>query len=341
MYRNKLKKNNYSLHTNLPNILRNSKYQLKSNNIGFLKSENQKNSMNFSGGKQLDTNTMNDMNSRFNFNFKDVRVHDDSSISNSAEFLNAKAYTSGNHIVFGQGQYRPATRKGKELLAHELAHVVQNTRYETTSQTEKRAEIAMKKVTEGKNISHELVGGASTKFHLQKKDENKKDRAKKRNQQKMSIPPDKLMKGLKPATKKEEESPEMPSRIPIPFLSKGRFSLGLRLGFPKLPEASELQTRLFSGHPDVLKESLNRAKIINQVLTGEVPSGWQETDKGEFARAVWGIFSTNIAPDLAKKITSGLTMSTGPGGPSFELDLILITDFSSEIGGGVSFTVKF
>jgi hypothetical protein len=77
---------------------------------------------------------------------------------------------------------------------------------------------------------------------------------------------------------------------------------------------------------------------MNEILTGEIPTGWEAIDKGQLARAIWGIFSTHIAPDLASSISSGLSTSTGPGGLSLELDLVLLTDFS---GGGLSFSVQF
>src|SRR6185503_11017421 len=53
------------------------------------------------------------------------RVHSDSAAANSANAVSASAYTVGHHVVFGQGHYRPNTSSGRELLAHELAHVVQ------------------------------------------------------------------------------------------------------------------------------------------------------------------------------------------------------------------------
>ena len=59
------------------------------------------------------------------FDFGGVRLHTDGQAAASAAAIGAKAYTIGNHIVFGAGQYRPATAEGRELLAHELAHVVQ------------------------------------------------------------------------------------------------------------------------------------------------------------------------------------------------------------------------
>lgn len=57
--------------------------------------------------------------------FADVRVHTDTAAAESARGLTAYAYTVGTHIVFGDGQYRPGTDAGQRLIAHELAHTVQ------------------------------------------------------------------------------------------------------------------------------------------------------------------------------------------------------------------------
>lgn len=78
-----------------------------------------------SGGRPFDANTRAFMESRFNQDFGHVRIHDSDKGAESASSINALAYTLGNHIVFNKGQYAPYTRKGKKLLAHELAHVVQ------------------------------------------------------------------------------------------------------------------------------------------------------------------------------------------------------------------------
>ena len=52
-------------------------------------------------------------------------MHDNGLAHQSSAQINALAYTHGNHVVFGAGQYQPNTKQGKELLAHELTHVVQ------------------------------------------------------------------------------------------------------------------------------------------------------------------------------------------------------------------------
>jgi hypothetical protein len=62
---------------------------------------------------------------RFGHDFSKVRIHADDQAAQSAQAVNALAYTVGHHVVFGLGQFQPATLPGKQLLAHELAHVVQ------------------------------------------------------------------------------------------------------------------------------------------------------------------------------------------------------------------------
>lgn len=54
-----------------------------------------------------------------------VRVHDDPAARSMAEALHARAYTSGSHIGFAEGEYDPASASGRALIAHELAHVAQ------------------------------------------------------------------------------------------------------------------------------------------------------------------------------------------------------------------------
>jgi len=59
------------------------------------------------------------------FDFSGVRVHSDAAAARSAREINARAYTVGEHIVFGERHYEPHTAAGQQLLAHELTHVVQ------------------------------------------------------------------------------------------------------------------------------------------------------------------------------------------------------------------------
>lgn len=62
---------------------------------------------------------------RFASNFNQVRIHTNHQANVFAASINAKAYTSGNNIVFGKGYFQPESYTGKHLLAHELTHVIQ------------------------------------------------------------------------------------------------------------------------------------------------------------------------------------------------------------------------
>lgn len=62
---------------------------------------------------------------RFGVDFKHVRVHTDSRAAEAANSIQAKAFTVGKNIAFGIGRYAPHSHSGRQLLAHELAHVVQ------------------------------------------------------------------------------------------------------------------------------------------------------------------------------------------------------------------------
>jgi hypothetical protein len=55
--------------------------------------------------------------------FSSIRVHTDALAAAAARSVNARAFASGRHLVFGEGEYRPDTRAGQRLLSHELAHV--------------------------------------------------------------------------------------------------------------------------------------------------------------------------------------------------------------------------
>ena len=79
-------------------------------------------------GRPLEPVLQQDMGQRFGHDFSRVRVHTGGPAQQSAEEVNANAYTAGHNIVFGAGRFAPATVEGRRLLAHELTHVVQQTR---------------------------------------------------------------------------------------------------------------------------------------------------------------------------------------------------------------------
>jgi Domain of unknown function (DUF4157) len=83
-------------------------------------------------GQSLDKQTREFMESRFRADFGQVQVHTDTSAAESAEAMNAVAYTAGRDIYFAQGKYSPQTREGQHLIAHELTHTIQQREEGTT-----------------------------------------------------------------------------------------------------------------------------------------------------------------------------------------------------------------
>lgn len=81
-----------------------------------------------SGGKSLESNTRSQFEPKFGHDFGRVRVHADARAADLAEQEGAAAFTVGRDVVFGAGRYEPNTPRGSRLIAHELAHVVQQDR---------------------------------------------------------------------------------------------------------------------------------------------------------------------------------------------------------------------
>jgi tetratricopeptide (TPR) repeat protein len=79
------------------------------------------------GGSALTGDVQSFMESRFGVDFSNVRVHTDSTAVAMNQSLGAQAFTHGQDVYFGSGKYDPGSHAGKELLAHELTHVVQQT----------------------------------------------------------------------------------------------------------------------------------------------------------------------------------------------------------------------
>lgn len=87
--------------------------------------QNQTSTLGLGSGMPMSARDQRFFNDRFGHDFSHVRIHNDSRAHHSAERFNAKAYTTGNHIAFGSGQYQPGSTEGRHLMAHELTHVVQ------------------------------------------------------------------------------------------------------------------------------------------------------------------------------------------------------------------------
>lgn len=92
-------------------------------------------------GSALDSTSRGRMEQAFQTSFSHVEIHTDNQASTLSGNMNARAFTVGNHIAFGSGEYKPGTLVGDALLAHELAHVVQqgNVKKDETPHTQQGA----------------------------------------------------------------------------------------------------------------------------------------------------------------------------------------------------------
>jgi hypothetical protein len=116
-----------------------------------------------SSGKPLESSTRDFMETRFGHDFRRVRIHTDEKAAESARAVNALAYTVGEDVIFDSGRYSPTTYDGRKLLAHELAHVVQQSDGSTGVQaqtigdsdhpSEREADYAAQNVMNGGNPS--------------------------------------------------------------------------------------------------------------------------------------------------------------------------------------------
>jgi len=78
-------------------------------------------------GEPLYDNTRQSMEQAFGSDFGGVRIHKDSAADSLNQSLQARAFTTGQDIFFKNGEYNPASQAGKQLLAHELTHTIQQT----------------------------------------------------------------------------------------------------------------------------------------------------------------------------------------------------------------------
>ena len=122
-----------------------------------------------SPGRPLEPATRNWVEPRFGSDFSNVRVHDDSHAAESARAVGALAYTVGSHVVFDTHQYAPDTPAGRHLLAHELAHTLQDPGAgglhaslaigQPGDASEIAADLAADAVTRGERVSVSPTGG--------------------------------------------------------------------------------------------------------------------------------------------------------------------------------------
>ncbi|AGB15069.1 hypothetical protein Halru_0427 [Halovivax ruber XH-70] len=133
-----------------------------------------------SSGQSLDASIQHAVEDRMGDSFGDVRIHTGPTAAKACEDINARAFTVGNHIAFNAGEYDPESPQGQHLLAHELAHVRQQTggtismmpqanvdlEIDPDPQLEREAEETAQRVMEGGELGIQRMG--KTEVHVQR-----------------------------------------------------------------------------------------------------------------------------------------------------------------------------
>jgi hypothetical protein len=117
-------------------------------------------------GQPLDGHTRAFMEPRFGHDFSHVRVHTGARAAESAQAVNALAYTVGRDVVFDTRQYTPTTNAGQRLLAHELTHVVQQQRQGAATDGASRIdEVDLQGECEAETVASRVMLGLPVHVH--------------------------------------------------------------------------------------------------------------------------------------------------------------------------------
>jgi hypothetical protein len=108
-------------------------------------------------GRPLDPVTNQFMADRFGHDFSGVRIHTDALAAQSAADIDARAYTVGRDLVFAPGQYDPGSASGRHLLAHELAHVMQQSGNGAAESTSPIRRVPARVVRSGQQLQIDLT----------------------------------------------------------------------------------------------------------------------------------------------------------------------------------------
>ncbi|MFW5766054.1 MAG: eCIS core domain-containing protein, partial [Coleofasciculus sp.] len=127
-------------------------------------------------GQPISNKIRQPMEQAFGADFSQVQVHTDSKSNKLNESIQAKAFTTGTDIFFKQGEYQPDNQPGQELLAHELAHVVQQNGSQVQAKTDSQV------ATKGNKLQtkERLVSGFPTQLKIQRR-ENPQEQTVKQN----------------------------------------------------------------------------------------------------------------------------------------------------------------
>jgi hypothetical protein len=199
-------------------------------------------------GAPLDAATRRFMEPRFGHDFSRIRVHTDARASASADAVHARAYTVGSNVSFAADEYAPTTARGRNLIAHELAHTIQQSGGAGASTTgtreghEREADAAANAINSGATLD---VSTSRSAFYVARKPADDKERA-------AAVAEIEAMNARMEHDRAEEEQDEDAKT------GTGRPGLSTPASSPPIPPAADPER--------ILQEAQGRLKLASMAL---------------------------------------------------------------------------
>lgn len=325
-----------------------------------------------SPGRALDPQTRADLAPHLGGNLHHVRIHTGAAAASAAQSVQAQACTIGGDIFFNEGRYNPHTGEGRRLLAHELAHTAQQSggspglsstpvalardpipkTAPSPTPDDKKPQVVVVPVPTPLMQRFQLTPpwvlarpkqpsllspdadpfapGMPGSIYNQPQPIGRPGPMFLQPPSQWATPPSPLTGSQGSSASTPSAAPKAPDRLSL--VEAGGISFGARIGFPTLDDTSS------GDSPSALQESIKQGEILNFMVTGKPPSEYS-VDPGKLVGALWGIFSTQIDPNLAKKIASGMAPKHTGSKVSYALDVTLLYSSDPKPGGGAGATL--
>ena len=242
-----------------------------------------------STGRSLDVSIQRAMEDRMGDSLGEVRIHTGPQAAAACEAINARAFTVGNHIAFNQGEYDPASPEGQHVLAHELAHVRQQTggavsmlpqddvelEIDPDPTLEREAEETAQRVMAGGELGIQRL--ADTEVHVQRRVDDKP-----RGQVTDTVA---FKNDLKTATAAMKAAGKEFSKRFVP---------------------NELMAAYEAGKAEEKRQSTDEiAELEQQLERVQFPASWMEDLEAMGPPEAWKAELKAYAEDVAKSVTNG------------------------------------
>lgn len=262
-------------------------------------------------GRPLDPASRAFFEPRFGYDFGQVRVHTNARAAESAKAIKARAFTVGQDVVFGTGRYSPETTSGKRLLAHELAHIVQQQKSTNSSHYHpppsfQRTRLFVQrkrngKATPGKKKLITIFNKAKKRFQKEKKGLEKERRALRKLRYHRTV--ENAVNAFKrtarqlprtwPTTRPRSQRARVARKLRMLQVALRSYSMALQIIRSKLQNNEQLRNRLRASYRNLVRTIYRTIRLKKRVNIVLVATGFTNNDPlvrqtTAYARAYYG-----------------------------------------------------